>query len=228
MQWFRMYAEFISDPLIRMLSFDDQRHFVATLCLKASGALDKAYPSPEIRRAVIAQLIGLNADEIGGTNALDAANARLRKLGLVNEEWQPTNWAKRQFQSDHADRTAAERMRRYRSKRNVTDVTPDVTALDTDTDTDTEKKKAKSKSAPKRATRVPQEFSPDLDYARAQCPDIDADREAQKFRDWEFAKPRSDWAACWRTWIGNCLDSGKYARAPKGGMTFGGKPVEWQ
>ena len=140
--WFRMYSEFITDPLIRMLSFEDQRHFVAALCLKASGVLDKQYPSPEVRRAVISQLIGLNADE-GERNALDAANARLRKLGLIDEQWQPRNWEKRQFISDHSDPTAAERMRRYRNKnRNVTPVTPVVTALDSDTESEKNKKGA--------------------------------------------------------------------------------------
>lgn len=60
--------------------------------------------------------------------------------------------------------------------------------------------------------RAPEWFQPDLDYARAQVPDIDAEAEAQKLKDWEFSKPRSDWAAVWRTWIRNCKDSGKYSR----------------
>jgi hypothetical protein len=60
--------------------------------------------------------------------------------------------------------------------------------------------------------RVPENFSPDLAYASSQIPDIDAEAEAQKFRDWEFAKPRSDWPAVWRTWIRNCKDRGQYAR----------------
>jgi hypothetical protein len=60
--------------------------------------------------------------------------------------------------------------------------------------------------------RVPEDFAPDLSYASAQLPDIDAEAEAQKFRDWEFKKPRSDWPATWRTWIRTCKDSGKYSR----------------
>jgi hypothetical protein len=212
MQWFRMYGEFATDPIVRMLSFEDQRHFVVVLCLKSQGALDKDYPTPEIRRAVLSQMIGLSAEATSGESALDAANARLRKLGLIDESWQPKNWEKRQFRSDHEDRTAAERMRRYRAKRNVTDVTEivtaDVTALDTEQIQNRTEKKAR-----KRASRVPEDFSPDLDFARTQCPGIDLDREVQKFRDHEFKNPRSDWAACWRTWIGNCRDSGRFARA---------------
>lgn len=83
-----------------------------------------------------------------------------------------------------------------------------------------------------RSRRAPQDFEPDLEYARGQVPDIDVEREVQKFRDWEFKTPRSDWPAVWRTWIGNCRESGKYARlAPQGSgaeMLFAGKPVKWQ
>lgn len=88
--------------------------------------------------------------------------------------------------------------------------------------------------ARKRASRVPKDFQPDLEYARSQLPDIDAEREAQKFRDWEFKTPRSDWAAAWRTWIGKCRESGKYARRaadakPDGTVPmFAGKPMEWR
>lgn len=97
----------------------------------------------------------------------------------------------------------------------------------TDTDTDTERE-GKRKRA-KRASRVPEDFFPDLDFARSQLPDVDAEREAQKFRDWEFKTPRSDWAAAWRRWIETCRERGQYAKRPKtGAMVINGKPVEWQ
>jgi hypothetical protein len=83
-----------------------------------------------------------------------------------------------------------------------------------------------------RSRRAPSEFKPDFEYARSQIPDLDVDREAQKFRDWEFKTPRSDWPAVWRNWIERCRESGKYARiAPQGAgteMLFAGKPVKWQ
>jgi len=80
----------------------------------------------------------------------------------------------------------------------------------TDTDTDTERE-GKPKRA-KRASRVPRDFNPDLDLARSLLPDVDAETEAQKFRDWEFKTPRSDWAAVWRGWIQRCKERGEYAR----------------
>jgi hypothetical protein len=74
--------------------------------------------------------------------------------------------------------------------------------------------KGKEGKSVKRSSRVPGDFEPDLDYARSQLADIDAEAEAKRFRDWEFKTPRSDWPATWRTWIGHCKDSGKYSRKP--------------
>lgn len=62
------------------------------------------------------------------------------------------------------------------------------------------------------SSRVPADFLPDLEYARAHLPGVDAEAEAQKFRDWEFKTPRKDWAACWRTWVANCRERGQYAK----------------
>jgi uncharacterized protein YdaU (DUF1376 family) len=71
-------------------------------------------------------------------------------------------------------------------------------------------------AAPKRrrpSRRCPDDFEPDRAYALREVPDLDVEREVQKFRDWEFAKARSDWAAAWRIWVGKCRDEGRYARA---------------
>lgn len=80
--------------------------------------------------------------------------------------------------------------------------------------------------APKarKSSRVPADFRPDLEYARTLVPNIDAEREAQKFRDWEFKTPRSDWTATWRNWIGMCRESGKYARLTTPGGADNGLP----
>lgn len=66
--------------------------------------------------------------------------------------------------------------------------------------------------AKRKSSRVPPEFIPDVSVALAELPDLDVDREVQKFRDWEFKTARSDWAAVWRTWIGSARDTGKYAK----------------
>lgn len=145
--WFRLYSEFLTDPVIRLLSFEDQRHFIAVLCMKASGVLDKDYCSGALRNDVISQLVGLSALTPNGENdsALELAKARLRKVGLIDEAWQPVNWDKRQYRSDSQDPTNAIRQQKHREKlkaemavSNARYVT-EVTALDTDTDTDTDK-----------------------------------------------------------------------------------------
>lgn len=84
------------------------------------------------------------------------------------------------------------------------------------TEAEAEAEAKKREGRAKRSRRVPEDFSPDLDFARSQIPDIDADREAQKFRDWEFKTPRSDWPAVWRGWIERCRERGEYARKANG------------
>lgn len=114
LRWFRLYSEFLTDPIVRLLAFEDQRHFIAALCMKSMGVLDKQYARPELRTRVISSLVGLS-DVTSGTDKsqLDAARDRLRDIGLIDEGWQPINWNKRQFQSD----SSAERTRKWRLKR---------------------------------------------------------------------------------------------------------------
>lgn len=106
-QWFRMYHEFSTDPKVQTLAFEDQRHYVMALCMKASGILDSEYSSPHRRKSVIAKVIGLDL------MALDEACRRLCEAGLINDQWQPIKWDARQTPSDHS---AAERMREYRKR----------------------------------------------------------------------------------------------------------------
>lgn len=104
--WFRFYHEFAVDPVMRLLAFEDQRHFVIVLCMKARGDLDKLYTSDAMRDKVICAQLGLTpifADE---------AKRRLQDAGLIADDWQPLGWEKRQMRSD----SSAERQRRYRDR----------------------------------------------------------------------------------------------------------------
>ena len=126
--WFKFHHEFATDPVVQLLSFEDQRHFVVLLCLKASGALDRQYGSDGMRERVI-----LSALRIDRVTLVDVKN-RLLEIAVIDADWQPTAWEKRQ---ESKDKTAAERMRRNREAkrnggefvtRNVTDgVTRNVT-----------------------------------------------------------------------------------------------------
>lgn len=133
-QWFRMYADFLDDPKLITLAFEDQRHFIGILACKCAGHLDNG-ASPVILDRIVAQKLWIDYAIIGDIKK------RLVAAGLIDESWQPLGWEKRQFKSDH-DLTAGERQRRYREKQrnalhNALSNEP-VTRTETDTDTDTE------------------------------------------------------------------------------------------
>jgi hypothetical protein len=67
--------------------------------------------------------------------------------------------------------------------------------------------------APARASkRVPEDFQPDREYALKEVPDMDVDKEIEKFRDCEFKQPHKDWSRVWRRWVRTCRDDGRYAK----------------
>lgn len=130
--WFRMYARFITDPVIEELGFEDQRHFVFLLCMKCEGLLDKEFPSEERRERAIARRLGLQGE------ALVYAKQRLVASGLVDDTWQPVSWDRLQFKTDHS---GAERQRRVRERardRDVTVTSRNGAASRPRSDTDTE------------------------------------------------------------------------------------------
>ena len=89
--WFRMYSEIIDHESIRLLSFEDRWHYVALLCCKNSGLLDKEQDQSMMMRKLAVKL-GLAKAE------LDSALLRLSEVGLITmPECQPTSWEKRQY-----------------------------------------------------------------------------------------------------------------------------------
>lgn len=92
-------------------------------------------------------------------------------------------------------------------------------------------KKNPSGSAPgkpaRKATgsrRVPDAFevSGDMsEWAEASAPLVDWRRETEKFRDWEFKHPRTDWPATWRTWVRKAQEDAE-RRAPTDGRMASG------
>lgn len=167
--WFRMYVEFLDDPKMIAISFEDQRHFIGLCALKAAGVLDST-DDPKMLDRLVAQKLWLDFATI------DQVKDRLVNGELISENWQPLAWDRRQRRSD-ADPTAAERQRSKRAKdaadrrvkaaqaealRGVTDdVTRDVTRVsrsdvtnvtrtetEVDTDTDTEKQQTRASVTP--------------------------------------------------------------------------------
>lgn len=145
--WFRMYADFLNDPKLISLAFEDQRHFIGVLALKCDGAIDDVADGDLLNR-IVAQRLWIDHAVIRDVKR------RLIAAGLIDARWQPLAWEKRQMRSD-VDATGAERQRRYREaqKHNALRDAA-VTRLDTDTDTEeeTEKEEDKKKATRKRAS----------------------------------------------------------------------------
>ena len=216
--WFRMYTDFLNDPKMISLAFEDQRHFIGILALKSEGVLDQDCDSKLLDR-IVAQRLWID-------NAVIAdVKKRLTAALLIDESWQPLAWDKRQFKSDK-DVTGAERQKRYRQSRNSNALrNGTVTLPDTDTDTDTEQ--SNGANAPSdipnnpekkkaRATPIPKDFevTPEMfDWAVDQgLPQGRVRPETEQFldRNKSLGKTYTDWNAAWRTWMRNAV---KYARA---------------
>lgn len=80
--WFRMYADFLNDPKLISLAFEDQRHFIGVLALKCDGAIDDVADGDLLDR-IVAQRLWIDHGEI------KAVKATLRAAGLIDDAWQP-------------------------------------------------------------------------------------------------------------------------------------------
>lgn len=113
MQWLKLYAEFATDPKVQAMPEIMQRRFIMILCLQCSGDLGKLDDDE------LALALRISAKELEKTREI------FRKKGFIGDDWTPRNFEKRQASQD---RTAAERMRRYRVRLREHDrnVTPNV------------------------------------------------------------------------------------------------------
>ena len=119
--WFRLYAEFATDPKVQMLSEANQRRYIMLLCLRCSNG-DETLQDEEV-----AFQLRISNEDWAATKTVLVAK------GLIGEDNSPSAWDRRQYRSD----SSAERVRKHRdNKKRGCNVT--VTAPDTDTDTDTE------------------------------------------------------------------------------------------
>lgn len=133
-RWFRMYAEFASDPKVQMLSECYQRRYMMILCLRCSNG------DVTLQDTEVAFQLRIDVTEWVETKGV------LVEKNLINKHNQPTAWDKRQFASDtSAERVAAHRERK-KQQCNVT-----VTAPEKEKEKESEKKrevKAMRTSAP--------------------------------------------------------------------------------
>ena len=117
--WFRLYAEFATDPKVQMLSEANQRRYIMLLCLRCSNG-DVTLQDEEV-----AFQLRISNEDWAATKTVLVAK------GLIGEDNSPSAWDRRQYRSD----SSAERVRKHRdNKKHGCNVT--VTAPDTDTDTE--------------------------------------------------------------------------------------------
>lgn len=212
-QWFRMYAEFSSDPKVQMMSEAMQRRLVMLFCMRC-GDVTVTLSDEEI-----AFQLRISPEDLAETKEL------FQRKGFIDSAWNITNWEKRQFASD----SSSERTRAYRERQKNKPVTSHVTKSDaleqnrTDTEQNREESGAPSPKAdtgnPTSGTsvasrsptgsRLPTDWVPSTDlitWALENGNGIDVGREAEKFRDHWAGKAgkdgrKADWPATWRNWI---------------------------
>jgi len=134
MKWFRLYAEFASDPKIQSMSETFQRRYIMFLCLKCNGELEKLTDDE------ICCALRITTEELRETK-----EAFIRK-GFIDEKYRIIAWEKRQYVSDNVNDRVKKHREKMKQECNVTEtfqyqngnisVTPPDTDTDTDTDTD--------------------------------------------------------------------------------------------
>lgn len=129
-RWFRMYAEFASDPKVQMLSECYQRRYMMLLCLRCSNG------DVTLQDTEVAFQLRIDVTEWMQTKGV------LVEKNLINDSNQPTSWDKRQFASD----SSAERVARHRAnKKEQCNVT--VTPPEKEKETEKESKKENKTNA---------------------------------------------------------------------------------
>ena len=83
--WFRMYNDFLDDPKLISLAFEDQRHYIWILILKNIGVLDSTQDQQLLNR-IVAQRLWIEYSDI------EEVKDRLISSGLITKSWQPTEW----------------------------------------------------------------------------------------------------------------------------------------
>ena len=100
-QWFRMYAEFATDPKIRTMSDSLQIRLIRLFCLRSSGLTEKL-SEDELKYG-----LGCNDNE-----TFHETKSSFQAKGFIDENWAVLNWNKRQFVSD----SSTERVNKFRAR----------------------------------------------------------------------------------------------------------------
>jgi hypothetical protein len=200
--WFRFYASVVNDPKVQRLEPRLFKTWVNILCV----ASENDGLIPDI--ADLSFVLRMTEEDLG------ADFEALVGAGLIDEfenHVTPHNWNGRQFQSD----VSTDRVKRFRDKKRNASETPTETPPDQiRTEADTDKTSSlRSEGARKRASRLPEDFEPDLSIAISLGLTRErAEAEASKFKDHFTAAPgqrgvKNDWPATWRNWCRRAIET---------------------
>ena len=188
MPWLRLYTDTVDNEKLRLLAFEDRWHFIALLCLKQQGILDK---NNELLERKIAVKLGVQLRE------LDEIKKRLMDVHLIDSSWLPIGWCNKQFKSD----SSTTRTRKYRKNKalkdgNVTGTSRERLCDAIDTESDTEQRKKQSRFTPPTIEQLTK-------YINEKTFDIDAEKFINFYeaKGWMIGKNKmKSWKACVRTW----------------------------
>lgn len=101
MEWFRLYAEFATDPKVQSMSEPMQRRLVMLMCLRCSNVLET------LQEQDICFALRIDETQLAETKVLFV------KKGFVDEDWNLLNWDKRQKPSD----SSTARVQKHRAEK---------------------------------------------------------------------------------------------------------------
>jgi hypothetical protein len=125
MLWFRMYAEYATDPKVQSMDETLQRRFTMFLCLHCNGEYDRLSDDE------LACALRISTDELSRTREV------FRSKGFLGEDDEIRNWNKRQYKSDDV----SIRVKKHREKKKKRTCNVTVSPSESDSDTDSEKNK---------------------------------------------------------------------------------------
>lgn len=109
-QWFRLYAEFSTDPKVQMLSESDQRRLIMLFCFRCNGHVT-------LQDEEVTFMLRISNDE------WQVTKSSFIEKGFINNSNEIQNWDKRQFVSDSSAARVAKHREKKKQSCNVT-VTP--------------------------------------------------------------------------------------------------------
>lgn len=211
--WFRLYAEFATDPKVQMLSESDQRRFIMVLCLRCRNG-DVTLLDTEV-----AFQLRVSEDEWASTKDT------LVSKNLIDDDNKPVAWEKRQFSSD----SSSERVARHRAKKKTIsncDVTLQKRQVDTETETEKKPSDTDVSLVASNADDVKQEVGqasdiPDCPHQEILNLYADALPELPQPRSWDGSRAenlRRRWR--WVLTAKRRNDGGRYATDKDSGLLF--------